>query len=195
MKWVAAAAAVVVVALAVLLWQATRDETVSHADSSPPSPAPAPVATAPTAPPRPLAPMKNPVTAPATDDAEAEAPPPVYVANSPEMWDHVDETYKRRWDAFVVDCYKGGADRSAKLKINYTLAVQNHVVSLHNIQLVESTLNNADLQDCMMRSLADAHFSDNQMPDYESPADHPEEMVIRMENLKRFLPPQENGMQ
>lgn len=194
MKWVAAAAAVVVVALGILLWQASREEPVSHADSSPVPPAP--ITTAATAPaPHPPAPMKNPITAPSGDDGSDEGPPPVYVANSPEMWDHVDETYKRRWDAFVVDCYRGGADRSAKLKINYTLAVQNHVVSLHNIQLVESTLNNADLQDCMMRSLADAHFPDNQMPDYESPADHPEEMVIRIENLKRFLPPKENGMQ
>ena len=35
MKWVAAAAAVVVIALGVLLWQASRDEPVSHADSNP----------------------------------------------------------------------------------------------------------------------------------------------------------------
>ena len=198
MKWLAAAAAVVVVALGVLLWMATRDD--AHADHGEAQPvaaggtdgsAAAGSSRKPIIPPRPVTTAD---AAPADDEPAYDAEPGVFVAGGEEMWDHVDETYSRRWEALVADCYTGGEDLSAKIKFRYQLTVTNHVVSMRNIQLIESTIKNKTIEECFLRAFGSVHFEDKQMPDYTTPDKAPEQMMMRVENLKRFLPKQENGM-
>lgn len=198
MKWLAAAAAVVVVALGVLWWMANRDD--AHASHEPVAAGGTGAGTGampgtahkPFVPPHPVAIAD---AAPVDDDEpEYDAEPGVFVAGGEEMWDHVDESYSRRWEGLVVDCYTGGESSSAKIKVRYQLSVTNHIVSMKNVQLIESTIKNKDIEDCFVRALGSVHFEDKQMPDYTSPDKAPEQMMFRMENLKRYLPKQGNGM-
>jgi hypothetical protein len=183
MKWLAAAAAVVVIGLGVLLWQATRDGEAKPADD--PSPLPRPTAAIDAAPS---------VATPTTDAAPPpiDGEPGVFVVKSEEFWDRVDEL-PRQLPSYVADCYKGGQERKAKLKVSYQLSITNHVVTLRDIKVVESTLTDPALQQCMIRSLEAVRFDDREMPDYLSPSTDPEVLMIRIEALKRFYPSQDEG--
>jgi hypothetical protein len=184
MKWIAAVAAVVVIVLGVLLWTAMRDEPRAA-----------------TGPDR--------VTARTTTDAattampavrhdarpdQPDGAPGVFTLRSDPFWDRIDAYPRQHLLGFVTDCYKGGQSLKAKLKITYRLSIHNHVVTMRDIQVVDSTLTDPELEACMIRSLESAQFEDKEMPEFLSPDNDPEDLLIRIENLKRFLPEQKDGM-
>ena len=194
MKWLAVAAALIAAAL-IVLWYEARS-------SGPPAAAtaPAPVAKAAPAPraylgapieetpgrimdDRPLPPHVRPagVMAP-EDDAE---PIRKY---SDEFWERVDETYSRRLLGFAADCYQGGKERKQKLKLAFRFDIAGGKVSVKDVRMVESTLNDPALEACMTRAVAGATFEDKNMPDWASRPDEEETLLVRIETLKRFMP-------
>jgi hypothetical protein len=181
MKWVAAAAVVALAVLLYLLGEVTSESVPAAADARRPvaSDAAAVVAVA-----RPDA---------AVHDAGPDGEPGVFAVRSEAFWDRVD-SYPRRLMSYVADCYKGGKDRKAKLKVSYQLSVESHQVTLKNVRILDSTMFDEELEGCMVRSLESLKFVDKEMPDFLSNHDDPEELLIRIEGLKRFLPEQENGM-
>jgi hypothetical protein len=183
MKWIAIAALVAIGVLVVLLLQVFDEpdaprgfDAVPVAVPRPPDAAPVAAAPADAAPPA------------------ADAGPQVFAVKSEEFWDRVDEYPRHRMLSYVADCYKGGKHRKAKLKLTYELVVQNHQVTFRNIQIVDTTMGDEVLEQCMVRALEEAQFEDLQMPDYRTPTNDPEQILIRIENLKRFYPEQDDGM-
>jgi hypothetical protein len=189
-RLVAAAIGAVLIVLGVLLWQVTSDDTPVTAAQGDSAPAVAEVPSAPGAPGGVTAPR----AAPAIADARPmeveipEDPEPftgVLRPKTAEFWDHVDG-FPHRLLGFVSDCYKGGEDSKAKLKLSYRLSVVNRVVQIRDVKVVESTLKDATLEDCFVRSIQDARFDDDQMPDFESPEQDPEDLLIRIETLRPY---------
>lgn len=188
MRLVAIGAAAVLILLGYVLWDATRDETPHTAADSRPASAAGPHTTAGGA---------GPALEHATPDARlTPMPAEVWDANPGEIprhsdafWDRVDEYPRIRLMAFVADCYKGGQPPKAKLKVTYRLAIRSHIVTMEDVRVVESTLTDPALADCMVRALAAAKFQDDEMPDFESSAEDPEDMLIRIEVLTRRFPP------
>jgi hypothetical protein len=189
-RLVAAAIGAVLIVLGVLLWQVTRDDapvTAAQADSAPavaraPSEAGAPGG----GPPRRAAPAitdARPMEIELPEDPEEFTG--VFRPKTAEFWDHVD-AYPHRLLGFVSDCYKGGEDPKAKLKLSYRLSVVNRVVQVRDVKVVESTLKDATLEDCFVRSIQGARFDDAQMPDFESPEQDPEDLLIRIETLRPY---------
>jgi hypothetical protein len=182
MKWIAIAAVVAIGVLVFLLVQVMGDPGAPKLEDA-----------------RPVAVIRPPDAAPPPPPADAAAPvadagPRVFVAKSEEFWDRVDEYPRHRMLSYVADCYQGGKHRKAKLKLTYELVVQNHQVTFRNIQIVDTTLGDEALEQCMVRALEKAQFEDVEMPDYRTPTNDPEQILIRIENLKRFYPEQDDGM-
>ena len=194
MKWLAAGAGVVVVVLVILL----RDVLSGNTPAVVPDAAPR---TTDVHAPRRIVDGRPAV---ANTDGLEEAPPPAWPddpdartteikVRTEEFFERVDLYPRQRLPEFVADCYQGGEDRHAKLKLKYRLVIEKHVVSLRDIKVDTSTLKNPALVDCMVKALEAAHFEDTDMPDFLSPENEPETLLIRIQALKRFYPKQENG--
>ena len=194
MKWLAAGVGVAVVVLVILL----REVLSGNAPPVVPDAAPR---TAGIHAPRQI--VDGPVAAVRTDGLE-EAPPPAWPddpdagttefrVRGAEFFERVDLYPRQRLPEFVADCYQGGEDRHAKLKLKYRLVIEKHVVSLRDIKVDTTTFKNPELTACMIKALEAAHFEDIEMPDFISPENEPETLLIRIQALKRFYPKQENG--
>lgn len=186
MRWIAAVAAVVLIVLGVLLWNATRDEPRAATTDPLPDPAVVTIDASAAA----ISIVIQFDAAPALLDGE----PGVFKLRSEPFWDRIDEYPRQRLLSFVTDCYKGGQGLKAKLKLSYRLSIHNHIVTMRDIQVVDSTLTDPELEACMIRSLESAQFEDKEMPEFLSPDNDPEDLLIRIENLKRFYPEQKDGM-
>jgi hypothetical protein len=196
-KWIVACAAVVIGVLAVLLYKVVSDD-------APPATADRAVVAsardgaAVTAGTRVIADAR-PATAdlpegpePAFPD-DADASMDEFRVRGEEFFERVDWYSRQRLPELVADCYKGGEDRKAKLKLHYRVAIDRHKVTLRDITVVESTLKSAAVQDCMIRTLQGASFDDVNMPDFLSAENEPETVLIRIEALKRFYDHQDEG--
>ena len=197
MKWIAVAGVLVVIVLAVLLRAVTDgDAAPSTAPGAPagakpttgtgPAPAMAPQgATLPTAGDR------DPPIAIVEYDAAPQVGP--FRARSEPFWERADSYQKNDLLRSVNDCYKGGQDAKAKLKVTYKLAIRNGEVRLDDLKVEESTLTDPALQECMLKTLRETVIKDAHMPDFQSPDTERERMLIRIETLKRFRPPRKDG--
>ena len=183
MKWIAIAAVVAIGVLVFLLLQVFDEPDAPRIFDAAPVVVPRP-------------PDAAPVAAAPADAAPpaADAAPAVFGVKSEEFWERSDHYQRTRMLSYVADCYQGGKHRKAKLKLTYELVVQNHQVTFRNIQIVDTTLGDEALEQCMVRALETAQFQDVEMPDYRTPSNDPEQILIRIENLKRFYPEQDDGM-
>lgn len=184
MKWLAVAGAVLLLGL-FLLWREVRTPSPSPAAA-----APAPLPARP-APPPPSLPSPAPSPSGEYRPAGTLAPedePGAIAKYSDEFWERVDEVYARRLLEYAAPCYSGGLHRKAKLKIAYHLDITDGSVAVKNARILESTLNDPKLEQCMLRSVSKAAFKDPRMPDWSSSPSEEETLVIRIELLKRFSP-------
>lgn len=197
MKWLAVAVAVVAAAL-LLLWYEVRSSGTPAASAStdaPPAAAPAPKAE------RKSANLDAPMEATSLDD-DAPLPPGVRPAGTmaPEddpgpirkysemFWERVDEVYSRKLLGYAADCYEGGKDRKQKLKVAFKFDIKGGQVTVRDVRMVESTMNDPELEACMVKAIAGATWTDKNMPDWSSePADE-ETLLVRISTLKRFGP-------
>lgn len=198
MKWLAVASAVIAAAL-LLLWYEVRNPGTPKASASTQI-APAPV------PARPPGPITNPrLDAPmdAVDlDDDAPLPPGVRPAGTmaPEddpgpirkfsepFWERVDEVYSRKLLGYAADCYEGGKERKQKVKLAFRFDITGGKVSVRDVRMVESTMNDPKLEACMVKAVADATWTDKNMPDWSSSPDEEETLLVRIDTLKRFGP-------
>jgi hypothetical protein len=115
------------------------------------------------------------------------------MARGAEFFERVDDYSRQKLPSMVADCYKGGEDPKAKLKLHYRLSVERHVVTVRDVKVVEGTIKNQAVVDCMVRALEGVRFEDINMPDFLSAENDPETVRIRIESLKRFYPDQDEG--
>jgi hypothetical protein len=185
MKLVAIGGAILLLVLGILLWQVTSDD--SHASSAGSDEA----ASAGAGSSRshaitPAAPAKTAI--PDANPAAPDAEPGVFRPRSTEFWDRVDEVGRDHLVGSVTDCYKGGEDLKAKIKVTYRLSIVKHEVTLRDVTLVESTVVDKRFEDCVVSTLAKLRWTDEEMPDFETPAtEEPEDFLLRVENLKRHF--------
>ncbi len=86
----------------------------------------------------------------------------------------------------AAKCYTGGLNRvhrNQKTKLAMKLQIKNGVVSVSDVKMVETTINDKALNDCFMREVAKTTWSDDALPDWAQD----EELVIRPERgMKKF---------
>ncbi len=86
----------------------------------------------------------------------------------------------------AAKCYKGGIERvhrNQKLKLKFKDKIVNGEVTVEDVQIVESTLNNAALDACMVAAVKGTHWHNDNLPDYEMN----DTLLIRPERgMKKF---------
>jgi hypothetical protein len=175
-KWLAAAT-VIVLALLALLWIQIRE----------PAAAVAPAAKAD------VAQASAPAMSTANDLAVAAAKVRAAQAQGGKI-NPASDAFIYKFDEMVppmltmsaAKCYTGGINRvhrNQKTKLGYKLAIKDGVVSVSDVKIVETTINDQKLNDCFVREVAKVSWRDDELPDWAQD----DELVIRPERgMKKF---------
>ena len=174
-KWLAAGG-VAVVALLILLLLQMRPST------------PAPVAHKPAPPATQVAMLAKPVAAvPAAEPAaEPEVPPGKLDPRSDEFFYKFDELMPKTLTRNAAKCYEGRhgqLHRNQKLSLRFKTRIVNGEVSIHDVKIKESTLNDPALETCFIQEVQRSAWKDNELPDWEQD----DELVLRPERgMKKY---------
>ncbi len=100
-----------------------------------------------------------------------------------------DDVQPKRLMKAVAKCYTGGlnrvADRSAKMKLTFHDHIVNGEVTVTDVKMVESTLNNKALEQCMIEKVSAYHWHNDILPDWVQE----DMLLIRPEmGMKKYLP-------
>jgi hypothetical protein len=175
-RWLAAGT-VVVIALLAMLWLQIR------------TPAAAPVTVA-----AKRADVAAPVAQPAAAGLAAVAKQVAVAEAKPHKLDPASDAFFYKFDeqvppaltAEAAKCYQGGihrVHRNAKVKLGYTIKIKDGVLSVADVKVVESTVNDKALEDCFVREVAKVTWNDDELPDWAQN----DELVIRPERgMKKF---------
>jgi len=86
----------------------------------------------------------------------------------------------------AAKCYTGGlhrVHRNQKVKLGYKVKIKDGVLSISDVKVVESTVNDKQLEDCFVREVAKVTWKDDELPDWAQD----DELVIRPERgMKKF---------
>lgn len=114
--------------------------------------------------------------------------------NKPEKIDINSDAFFIRFDELVphltsknaAKCYTGGLNRvhrNQKVKLAFKDTIKDGVVSISDVRVVESTINDQTLVDCFVREVAATTWTDESLPDWSQD----DELVIRPERgMKKF---------
>lgn len=180
-KWLAAGGIALVVAL-VLMW---KQVSSSSADPTPVAPQPEAEVATPSiaAPPVQPAPAANPLDeAPVVDDK-----PKKIDKASDEFFYAFHEQVPKKLSQQAAECYAGKLGtmhRNKKLVLKFDVKVRNGTVTMENVKVDVSTLDDPALESCFIQKVARGGWHDDALPDY----DWPDELVIRPERgLKKWV--------
>jgi hypothetical protein len=179
LKWLGVAFAVVLVVAVVLLRGALGGPDEEHLTA-----ARSPVAGA-------GAPGAAPIAA--ATSATVAAPATAVAAATHKLDPQSDEFFNRFDDAVpsiltrnAAPCYTGGLSRksmNAKLKLVFKTHIHNGDVTVENVKVAESTLNDPALEACFIAKVAGARWHDDELPEWTQD----DELVIRPERgMKKF---------
>jgi hypothetical protein len=175
-RWLAAGT-VVVIALLALLWLQIREPSAAPIVAAHHAEAATPVAT-----PRASAEL----AAVAQKIAAAENKPQKLDPASDAFFYKFDEQVPPALTAEAAKCYTGGlrsVHRNAKVKLAYTIKIKDGVLSVADVKVIESTVNDKVLEDCFAREVAKVTWKDDELPDWSQN----DELVIRPERgMKKF---------
>jgi hypothetical protein len=177
-KWLAAAS-LGVIAVLVLIWMQLQAPP-AEATTTPRTPvavaAAAPVASQ----------HANELAVVAQQLATAEAKPTKLDPASDAFFYKFDEAVPPALTAEAAKCYTGGLNRvhrNQKVKLGYTIRIKDGVLSIADVKVVESTVNDKKLEDCFAREVAKVTWRDDELPDWQQE----DELVIRPERgMKKF---------
>jgi hypothetical protein len=97
-----------------------------------------------------------------------------------------DEAVPPALTAQAAKCYTGGINRvhrNAKVKLGYKITIKDGVLAISDVKVVESTVDNKELEDCFAREVAKVTWKDDELPDWAQN----DELVIRPERgMKKF---------
>jgi hypothetical protein len=174
-KWLVAGG-VAIVALVILLLLQMRPRT------------PAPVAHKPVPPHTQVATLDTPVAA----AAEPEPAPEPAVApgkldpRSDEFFYKFDELMPKALTRNAAKCYEGRhgqLHRNQKLSLRFKTKIVNGEVSVHDVKIKESTLNDPALETCFIQEVQRSAWKDDELPDWEQD----DELVLRPERgMKKY---------
>jgi hypothetical protein len=115
-------------------------------------------------------------------------------ASKPQKLDPASDAFFYKFDeqippmltAEAAKCYTGGirrVHRNQKVKLGYTINIKDGVVSISDVKVVESTVNDKALETCFANEVAKVTWRDDELPDWQQD-DH---LLIRPERgMKKF---------
>ena len=174
-KWLIAGGLAVAALLVLLLFQMRPSE-------------PAPVTHKPAPPPVQVAALDKPVAAaPAPEPApEPVVPPGKLDPRSDEFFYKFDELMPKTLTRNAAKCYEGRhgqLHRNQKLSLRFKTRVVNGEVSVHDVKIKESTLNDPALENCFIQEVQRSAWKDDELPDWEQD----DELVLRPERgMKKY---------
>ncbi|HEX3759515.1 MAG TPA: hypothetical protein VHW23_12450 [Kofleriaceae bacterium] len=177
-KWLVVGA-VILAALVVLLWLQMRpsDPVPVAKPAAQPAPAATPAVAAAAVP----KPEAEPEPAP-----EAEPPPGKLDPRSDEFFYKFDEVVPQRLSRNAAKCYEGrhgSLHRNQKLSLRFKTRIRNGEVTVHDVTIKESTLNDSALEACFIQEVERSTWKDGELPDW----DQDDEVVLRPERgMKKF---------
>ena len=80
-------------------------------------------------------------------------------------------------------CYKGGLQRDQRIDLTYKIRVDNGKIALSDVQVVESTLNDPALESCVVSTVANATWRDDELPDLHETGD----LYMRVAGFSAYL--------
>lgn len=177
MKWLVALGLVVAALVVLLFLQMREDVTVEVAKKEPVTVQP--VKQVASAAPAGLAEV-------AAKVQEAKANEGKVDINSDAFFIRFDELVPQLTTRNAAKCYTGGlgrVHRNQKVKLSFKDTIKNGVVTITDVKVVESTINDQALIDCFVREVAGTTWSDDGLPDWQQD----DELVIRPERgMKKF---------
>lgn len=122
--------------------------------------------------------------------AEALGPKTLDV-KSDEFRERIDEIIPNKFYAEAANrCYRKGLGRDEKVKLSYSLKISDGQVTPYNVTVLETTMTDKSVVNCIVDSVARAKVEDREMPDWESTD---EELLIRVKGFKKYLENQEES--
>jgi hypothetical protein len=185
-KWLAAGG-IVVLAILVLLWLQMRPSEAPVAARSAPAVAPTQVAmvAARPVPAKPPAAVAEPAE-PAAPDPGPPVQPGKLDPRSDEFFYKFDSVVPKALTRDAAKCYEGRhgqLHRNQKLSLRFKTRIVKGEVSIHDVTIKESTLNDPALETCFIQSIQRASWKDDELPDWEQD----DELVLRPERgMKKY---------
>jgi len=174
-KWLVAGGALVV-ALVILLLVQMRPSTS------------APVAHKPAAPATQVAALDKPVAAAPEPEVvpEPEVAPGKLDPRSDEFFYKFDELMPKTLTRNAAKCYEGRhgqLHRNQKLSLRFKTKIVNGEVTIRDVKIKESTLNDPALETCFIQEVQRSAWKDDELPDWEQD----DELVLRPERgMKKY---------
>lgn len=177
-KWLLAGG-VAIVAILVLLWLQMRPSDPPPATHKRADAAPTQLAMAAERPA--AAPVAEPVAAP-----PPEVPPGKLDPRSDEFFYKFDEVVPKALTRNAAKCYEGRhgqLHRNQKLSLRFKTRIVNGQVTVRDVTIKESTLNDPALETCFIQEVQRSTWKDDDLPDWEQD----DELVLRPERgMKKF---------
>lgn len=179
-KWLAAGGIALIAAL-LLMWKQVSSS------SAEPSPAPlAPTKVEQAAAPPGAAPAARPENV-LDEELPVDETPKKLEKASDEFFYAFTEKVPKVLSKDAAECYAGklgSKNRNAKLVLNFNVKVRSGKVTIDDVKVAMSTLNDPALESCFIQKVSRSGWEDASLPD----EDWPDELVIRPERgLKKYV--------
>lgn len=115
---------------------------------------------------------------------EPEAPKTVLDPNSEDFFERVDVAIPRQLYARAAECDTGDAGRNEKVKLQVRVRAENKEISVLEANILESTIVNKSLENCIRDAVKNARWDDEEMPNWEDE----DEILIRVRGMKKHIP-------
>lgn len=130
-----------------------------------------------------------PAVRPLAEEDDDELPAPSVVRkldpNSQAFISRVDDEIPRKLYAMALSCGTGvGTHRDQKVKLGVELVAKDGEVSVREAKVLEATITDASLVECMRLAVRAARWRDDEMPDW---ADE-DEIVVRLRGINKYTP-------
>ena len=122
------------------------------------------------------------------EKGEKDAAVAKYDPQSVEFSREVDVSIPNNFRAKLARCERTGVDPDAQITINYTLHIDQGVVSASNVKVAKSDLGDATLEQCMVNAVDQARWVASDMPDF---MEEDTDLIIRMRSLNKYLSAEE----
>lgn len=121
----------------------------------------------------------------ATADARPAGAPAVQKLNpkSERYANRMDDQIPQRLYGMASRCYKGGSGRDQRLDVSYHIHVSDGAVSIGDVRVVESTLSDPQLERCVLGTIANARWRDDELPNLSEEGD----LFMRVEGFSSYL--------
>jgi hypothetical protein len=113
-----------------------------------------------------------------TQDAPQKLDP-----RSDRFRNRIDEQIPERLYGEAARCYRGGLLRDQKLDVEYHIHVADGNISITDVRITDTTINNRTLEECVKQKLLASHWRDDELPDL----DENDDLYMRVDGWKQYL--------